>query len=93
VPAEGTLTAEGITTSADDYSVTTTFTAASTYAEQIDNPSVYAIYRNAENQIIGGSFGYVDFVPANGSVAGEIRSYEVIPGIATTEVYLDPGYF
>jgi hypothetical protein len=93
VPAEGTLTAEGITTSADDYSVTTTFTATSTYAEQVDSPSVYAIYRDANGQIIGGSFGFVDFVPANGSVAGEIRSYEVIPAIAITEVYLDPGYF
>jgi hypothetical protein len=93
VPADGTLTAEGITTTADDYSVTTKFTAKSTYAEQLDYPSAYAIYRNAEGNIIGGSTGTVDFIPANGSVAAEVRSWEAIPNIATTEIYLDPGWF
>jgi len=93
VPAEGTLTAEGITTTADDYSVTTKFTAKSTYGEQLDYPSAYAIYRNAEGKIIGGSTGTVDFIPANGSVAAEVRSWEAIPNIETTEIYLDPGWF
>jgi hypothetical protein len=93
VPAEGGLTAEGITTNADDYSITTTFTAKSTYAEQIDSPSVYAIYRNADGAIIGGSSGYLDFIPPNGSTAGEVRSWELIPNVDTTEVYMDPGYF
>ncbi|HET6772114.1 MAG TPA: hypothetical protein VFH36_02325 [Acidimicrobiales bacterium] len=93
VPAEGTLTAEGITTTADDYSVTTKFTAKSTYGEQLDYPSAYAIYRNAEGTIIGGSTGTVDFIPANGSVAAEVRSWEAIPNIETTEIYLDPGWF
>jgi hypothetical protein len=93
VPAEGELTAEGITTTADDYSVTTKFTAKSTYAEQLDYPSAYAIYRNAEGAIIGGSTGTVDFIPASGSVAAEVRSWEAIPNIATTEIFLDPGWF
>jgi hypothetical protein len=93
VPDEGTLTAEGITTTADDYGVNTTFTATSTYAEQIDSPNAYAIYRDAAGKIIGGSLGFLDFVPANGSVAAEVSSYELIPNIASTEVYPDPGYF
>jgi hypothetical protein len=93
VPAEGTLTAEGITTTADDYSVTTKFTAKSTYPEQLDYPSAYAIYRNAEGNIIGGSTGTVDFIPADGSVAAEVRSWDAIPNIETTEIYLDPGWF
>ena len=93
VPEEGTLAAEGITTTADDYSVTTKFTAKSTYGEQLDYPSAYAIYRNTAGDIIGGSSGSIDFITANGSTAGEVRSWDVIPDIATTEVYLDPGGF
>lgn len=93
VPEEGTLTAEGITTTTDDYGVTTKFTATSTYDQQLDYPSAYAIYRNAGGDIIGGSRGSVDFVAPNGSTAGEVTSWEVIPDIATTEVYLDAGYF
>jgi hypothetical protein len=93
VPTAGELTAEGITTTADDYSVTTKFTAKSSYAEQLDYPSAYAIYRNAEGAIIGGSTGTVDFIPASGSVAAEVRSWEAIPNIATTEIFLDPGWF
>ena len=93
VPEEGALTAEGITTTADDYSVTTKFTAKSTYGQQLDYPSAYAIYRNAAGDIIGGSSGSIDFITANGSTAGEVRSWELIPDIATTEVYLDPGSF
>jgi hypothetical protein len=38
VPDEGRLTADGVATSADDYSMTTTFTATSTFGVQVDNP-------------------------------------------------------
>ena len=93
VPDEGTLTAEGITSSPDEYSITTTFTATSSYAQQVDSPSVYAIYRNGAGDIIGGSYGFLDFIAANGSTAGEISSFEAIPGVASTEVYIDPGWF
>src|SRR5918998_4520686 len=93
VPDEGTLTAEGINTTADESGVSTTFTAKSTYAEQIDSPYVYAIYRDAGGNIIGGSYGFLDFIAGNGTTAGEGTSYENIPNIASTEVYLDPGTF
>jgi hypothetical protein len=93
IPDEGTLTAEGITTTADDYSVTTRFTATSTYAQQLDFPSAYAVYRNTDGDIIGGSSGSLDFVAANGSTAGEVSSWDLIPDVATTEVFLDPGGF
>lgn len=93
VPDEGTLTAEGINTSASDYNMKTTFTAKSTYAQQIDSPYAYAIYRNDAGEIIGGSYGFLDFIPANGSTAAEITSWEAIPNVASTEVYLDPGWF
>jgi hypothetical protein len=93
VPDEGTLTAEGVSTVAEEYGgLKTTFTVTSTYAEQLDGPYAYAIYRDAGGAIIGGSWGILNFVPAGGSTAGEITSFETIPGVATTEIYLDPGY-
>ena len=55
VPDEGELTAEGITTSADDYGVTMTFTAKSTFGEQVDSFYVYAIYRDANGSRRGAS--------------------------------------
>jgi hypothetical protein len=93
VPDEGALTAEGINTAVSDYNMTTTFTAKSTYAQQIDSPYAYAIYRNDAGEIVGGSYGFLDFIPANGSTAAEITSWEAIPNVASTEVYLDPGWF
>jgi hypothetical protein len=93
VPDEGGLTAEGITTTPSDYDISTTFTATSTYGQQIDSPSAYAIYRDASGAIIGGSTGYLDFIAANGSTAGEVTSWDLIPNVASTEIYLDPGWF
>lgn len=93
VPDEGTLTAEGVTTVAEEYGgLKTTFTVKSTYGEQIDGPYAYAVYKDASGKIVGGSYGILDFVPANGTSAGEINSFETVPDVATTEVYLDPGY-
>ena len=40
--------------------------------------------------IVGDSDGFRDFIPANGSAAAEITSWEAIPNVASTEVYLDP---
>jgi len=92
VPDEGELSAEGITTSADDYGVSTNFTVVSTFAQQIDSPYAYAVYRDGSGTIIGGSYDILDFVPANGSIAGQVNSYELIPNIATTEIYVDTGW-
>jgi hypothetical protein len=91
----GEITVEGISTNVDDYGApTASFTATSTYGEQIDSPYAYAIYRNAAGDIVGGSYGFMNFLPANGSTAGEITSYSSIPDVdgAGTEVYVDPGY-
>jgi hypothetical protein len=93
VPEEGTLTAEGITTTSDEYGLETTFTARSTYAEQVDSPMAYAIYRDASGKIIGGSYDYLDFIPPNGSVAASVQSYELIPNVGSTEIYIDSGYW
>ncbi|HET6950316.1 MAG TPA: hypothetical protein VFI47_08075 [Acidimicrobiales bacterium] len=93
VPDEGGLTAEGVSTAAEEYGgLTTTFTVKSTYAQQLDSPYAYAIFRNANGAIVGGAWQILNFVPANGSTAGEISSFDQIPDVATTEVYVDPGY-
>src|SRR5690606_17127370 len=92
IPEEGVLEAEGVTTTTGDYDVTTTFTVRSTFDQQISNPYGYAIYRDASGNIIGGSTGYLNFVPAGGSTAAEITSWDVIPNIASTEVYVDVGF-
>jgi hypothetical protein len=92
IPEEGVLEAEGVTTTTSDYDVTTTFTIRSTFDQQISSPYGYAIYRDASGNIIGGSTGYLNFVPAGGTTAGEITSWEVIPNIASTEVYIDVGF-
>lgn len=91
----GEITVAGISTTVDDYGApTSNFTATSTYSEQIDSPYAYAIYRNANGDIVGGSYGFLNFVPANGDTAGEVTSYSSIPDIdgTKTEVYVDPGY-
>jgi hypothetical protein len=91
----GEITADGITTTVDDYGApTSSFTAASTYTQQIDSPYAYAVYRNTEGTIVGGSYGFMNFLPANGSTAGEVTSYSSIPDIdnSKTEISVDPGY-
>jgi hypothetical protein len=92
-PPEGTLTVSNVNTTNDDYSTTTTFTVASDYADQVDFAEPYAIYRDANENIIGGGTGFMDFIPPGGEQTGEISSFEAIPNIATTEVYVDPGLF
>jgi hypothetical protein len=90
----GEITADGITTSVDEYGApTSAFTATSTYTEQVE-PYSYVIYRNSAGEIVGGGYSTMSFVPANGSSAGSITSYSSIPDIdnSKTEVFLDPGY-
>jgi hypothetical protein len=94
-PAEelGEITAGDVSTT-EDSSWKTTFTASSTYEVQLDGPYAYVIYRNADGDIVGGSYGFMNVVEAGGSTSGEVTSYEPIPGVdpAQTEVYVDPGY-
>jgi hypothetical protein len=91
----GEITIEGISTTVDDYGApSSNFTANSTYGEQLDSPYAYALYRNSAGDIVGGSYGFLNFLPASGSTAGEVTSYSSIPDVdgAMTEIYVDPGY-
>ena len=55
-------------------------------AETIDDVEVSAIAYDANGNIIGGGYGYVDFVPANGQSAAE-ASVTVSGTPATVELY------
>jgi hypothetical protein len=90
-PAEGTLTASDVNTTGDEYSVTTTFSVASTYSEQVDYAAPYAIHRDTSGRIIGGGMGIMDFIPPGGEQNGQVDIFGPIPNIATTEVYVDSG--
>ncbi len=89
----GTFTVSEVATTSDEYSTETTFTVESTYEVDLESTYAYAIYRNAAGDIIGGTYGFVDLIPAGGRATGSVRSYEPVDGVETTEIYVDQGYF
>ena len=90
---EGTFTVSEVSTSTDEYGTDTTFTVASSYGVDLESPYAYAIYRDASGAIIGGTYGFVDMVPAGGRASGTVSSYEPVPDVASAEVYVDQGFF
>jgi hypothetical protein len=90
---EGSFTISGVSTQTDSYGTETEFTVASAYSIDIESAYSYAIYRDASGAIIGGTFGFVDLIPAGGQARGTVTSYEPVEGVVTTDVYVDPGYF
>ena len=70
---EGSFTVSGVSTQSDEYSTETTFTVASTYQIDLETTYAYAIYRNSSGQIIGGTYGFVDLMPAGGQAAARSR--------------------
>jgi hypothetical protein len=92
----GELTATGLSTTinTDWGTPITTFTAESTYEQQIDYPSVYAVYRNSSGDIVGGASTTMTFAQPSGNTAGEVESFYTIDDVDVdrTEVYIDPGY-
>jgi hypothetical protein len=94
--AYGEITTSGISTSIDDTygAPSTSFTAESTYDEQLDGPYAYVIYRNSDGEIVGGAWSTMTFLQADGSSTGEVNTYYTIDGVdeSQTEVYIDPGF-
>jgi hypothetical protein len=88
--AVGAFTASGVSTTARDYGgLQTNATLSSTFAKDLKEVVAVAIYRDANGAIVGGDRTYVDFVPAGGSAAVEISSFEDVPAPAATEVYAE----
>jgi hypothetical protein len=92
-PPDGEVTVADVATQSDEFSTTTTFTVSSTYGQQLDTPYAYAVYRNEAGAIVGGAYSFVDLVPSGGKASGEVSSFDVIPGVASAEVYVDPTFF
>jgi hypothetical protein len=90
---DGTFEISEVATTTDQYGTETTFVVTSTYGIDVDGPYAYVIYRNSAGEIIGGTYGFVDMVPAGGRAAGTLTSFDPVDGIATSEVYVDAGVF
>jgi len=90
---DGTFEISEVATTTDQYGTETTFVVTSTYAIDVDGPYAYVIYRNSAGEIIGGTYGFVDMVPAGGRAAGTLTSFDPVDGVASSEVYVDAGVF
>jgi hypothetical protein len=90
---DGAFTIGEPTTKADDYNLTTTFELSWTYAAELDiYPTAYAIFRDAAGNIVGASRGGASGVDGATNTVVELTTYDVIPDVESTEVYVEPGY-
>lgn len=78
----------GINTTGSTFGMKTNATVSSTFAKDLKDTEAVAVYYNSGGQIIGGSFSFVDFVPASGKIGIEVHSSESLSPVAKTEVYL-----
>jgi hypothetical protein len=91
---DGTLSLEGeVGFAGDDYYTDITYTAASTYAVDLEFAHAYAILRDASNKIVGAEDDFITKVPANGKTADtiSINNLNLPPGVDHVEVYVDAG--
>lgn len=76
------------TTSQEFGGMKTTATVASPFTRDLENLEAVAVYRNADGEIIGGDYTYLNFVPAGGSSAVEITGSYDGEDPSETEVYI-----
>jgi hypothetical protein len=88
----GAFTVADVSTSSDEFGVYTTFVVSSSYDVEFELSHAYAVYRDAEGQIVGGANGLIDLIPRQGRANGEVTAFEVVPNVARAEVYVDPGF-
>jgi hypothetical protein len=88
---DGAFTVAEVSTSSDEFGVYTTFVVSSSYAVEFELTPAYAVYRDAAGRIVGGASGLVDLIPPRGRANGEVTAFAVVPNVARTEVYVDPG--
>lgn len=84
----GEFTVEGVQTVPEEYGgVRTTGLLKSTFAEDLESVELTSVYYDTAGAILGGTFTYADFVPANGSIGFELSTFNDIPNLGKTEVY------
>lgn len=86
------LTAEQVTTVRQEQGgLTTTGTIRSSFARELQDVHVAAVYRGADGQVIGGDYTVVPLVAANGTAQVEVTSFGDGPTPASTELYAQPS--
>ena len=89
---EGGFEVANVELTSDDYNMTVNFDLTSTYTvEEVGYPSTYVIFRDAGGEIIGAAWGSASF-DTEPQAAVEVTTYDVIPNVDATEVFVDPGY-
>ena len=87
VTSFGTFSAEGVTTRPQSYGgLKTNATLASTFAKDLKDVKAVAVYYGPNGAVTGGSFTFVDFVPAGGRIGVELTSSHTVPA-ARTDVF------
>lgn len=90
---EGAVSATDVATSSDEFGTYTSFVASSTYDEELPEPRVHVVYRNARGAIVGGHNAPIDAIAPQGRIRSEVTSYDRIPRVNRAVVYIDPGLF
>ena len=66
------------------------FTIDSSYEPTMSNADLYAVFRDADGEIVGGAFTVMATITP-GTSAGEITSYAETPGVVSADIYLTGG--
>jgi hypothetical protein len=91
--SDGRLVAEDVVTEPEEAGGSVTrFTVRSTWPEEEDGVDVTAVYRAADGRILSAESTSVAVVPADDTVASQIRLLTPIPDLATTEVFVGRGF-
>jgi hypothetical protein len=86
---DGEMTVSDVVTTVEGSARTTTFTLTSSYEYPRSSVEVFAVYRNAEGQIIGGESDLVENIDAGGTVTHTIPSEYVNPAITEALVFVN----
>jgi hypothetical protein len=90
---EGTFTVSDVAMKTTDYGTDVSFKVASSYRQDLENLSSFAVFRDAGGQIVGGANGSVALVPAGGRANGTVTAIDTVPAAESADVYVDKGYF
>jgi hypothetical protein len=88
----GEFTFDQVTTSPGDFGGwETRGLIRSSFEEEQENVRVDVIYFDANDEVVGGEFTFVDFVPAGGEAAWDVSSFSQFEAaVARTEVFASP---
>jgi hypothetical protein len=86
---EGEIAVSGVATTVEGSARTTSFTLTSSYDYPRQSVEVFAVYRNAEGQIIGGESDLVESIDAGGTVTHTISSEYLNPEVTEAVVYVN----